>query len=76
MMSPLVPRVAGLEEVHSTYMCVTTVVCCMQMVLQDYNEVTQAGSKSFSNSKDRPHSSGPSGRRGTVIKTSSISYTA
>lgn len=43
------------------------------MVLQDYNEVTQAGSKSFSNAKDRPHSGGPSGRRGTVIKTSSIS---
>ena len=46
------------------------------MVLQDYNEVTQAGSKS-ANSKDRPHSSGPSGRRGTVIhKTSSISSCA
>ena len=43
------------------------------MVLQDYNEVTQAGSKSFSNPKDRPHSGGPSGRRGTVLKTSSIS---
>lgn len=54
--------------------------CDKQMVYQDYNEVTQAGAAKAlstkplsSSSKDRPHSSGPSGRRGTVIKASSIS---
>ena len=50
----------------------------MQVVLHDFNEVTQEGSKSFSgsfssSSKDRPHSSGPSGRRATIAKATSIS---
>ncbi len=48
----------------------------LQVGLQDYNEVTHGlgSTNAYPVMKDRPQSSGPSGRRPTITKAISISF--
>ena len=43
----------------------------LQMVYKDFNEMTRKGSNTYSSPKERPHSGGPSSRRGVMGRASS-----